>query len=73
MTPDSGKAQTVSQQHLDPVMHQPPTPPQHSSQGGKAAHRKGQGPLGTWLVIGILTISIFMMWFLVLGIMEARN
>lgn len=45
----------------------------HSSQGGGHGPSKGVGPLGTWLVIAVLTLAIFMMWFLVLGILEARN
>lgn len=44
-----------------------------SSQGGKHGPSRGQGPLGTWLVIAILTLAIMLMWFLVLGIMEARG
>ncbi len=47
--------------------------PSHSSQGGKHGPSQGQGPLGTWLVIAVLLLAIFLMWFLVLGIMQGRN
>ena len=44
----------------------------HSSQGGQTP-RRGSGPYGTWVVIAVLVLSIFVMWFLVLGILEARS
>ncbi|GAA3994970.1 hypothetical protein GCM10022631_01330 [Deinococcus rubellus] len=43
----------------------------HSSQGGQKP-RRGSGPYGTWVVIAVLVLTILMMWFLVLGILEAR-
>lgn len=43
----------------------------HSSQGGQRP-RRGSGPYGTWVVIAVLILTILMMWFLVLGILEAR-
>lgn len=43
----------------------------HSSQGGQKP-RRGNGPYGTWVVMAVLILTILVMWFLVLGILEAR-